>query len=243
LNAPPLRKKNTTTGTAYVRFPDVEHSLSDLYALSDEEIIARCELPKGAPGFVETQCVVHFLRRRRHVPKTFEPLFQNLQRRVRRIRLSQIDPDYDEHVREGAFDRFNMLVASESKGYNERLDIFEVNFRGGYASLMLDELNQRTAHAQHFAEKADVNDDDETYIDDGTDPDTLFRNLDFARRWKVWRECMTLRQRSAVKLALRGTPVESAQPGHNSISSLLGVTPKTIRSDLKKAHALFKSLK
>lgn len=246
MNAPPpLRKTHQSTGAVYARFPDVEKMLQELYALSDAEVALRCAIPYGSPDYVPTECVIHFLRHRLYTPKTFEPLFRTLQRRVRKLRLGKIDPDYNEQVREGAFGRFHMLFAAETKGYEKRLDIFEVNFRTAFSMLMIDELREQTAHAAHEIErsKSGVDDDGDADFEDDTDPETMIRLLDFEQRWNVLQDCATLRQRQIVKLIWWGTPIETSTPGKHSISSLLGVDPKTVRSDLKKVREFFKSLK
>lgn len=242
MNAPPpLRNTRQSTGAIYTRFPDIEKMLQELYALSDAEIILRCAIPYDSLGYVQTECVIHFLRHRLYTPKTFEPLFRTLQRRVRKLRLGKIDPDYNEQVREGAFGRFHMLIAAETQGYEKRLDIFEVNFRTAFSMLMIDELREQTAHAAHETERSKSEEDDADF-EDGSDPETMIRQIDFEQRWKVLKDCATLRQRNIVKLIWWGTPIETSIPGKRSISSLLDVDPKTVRSDLKKVHAFFKSL-
>lgn len=246
MNAPPpLRKMRRSTGAVYARFPDVVEILLELYALSDAEVASRCAIPYGSPDYVPTECVIHFLRHRLYTPKTFEPLFRILQRRVRKLRLSKIDPDYNEQVREGAFGRFHMLIAAETQGYEKRLDIFEVNFRTAFSMLMIDELRGQSAHAAHETERStsDGDDDGNGDFEDGTDPETMIRRIDVEQRMKVLQDCATLRQRKIVKLIWLGTPIETNIPGKHSISSLLGVDPKTVRSDLKKVRNFFKSLK
>jgi hypothetical protein len=246
LNAiPPLRKTRQSTGAVYARFPDVEEVLLGLYALSDTEVVQRCAIPYGSSGYVPTECVIHFLRHRLYTPKAFEPLFRILQRRVRKLRLGKIDPDYNEQVREGAFGRFHMLIAKETQGYEKRLDIFEVNFRTAFSMLMIDELREHAAHAAHEIDlsPSDEDDDGNGDFEDGTDSETMIRRIDAEQRVKVLRDCATLRQRNIVKLIWWGTPIETSIPGKHSISSLLGVDPKTVRSDLMKVRTFLKSLK
>lgn len=239
---PPLRKIKKTTSAIYTRFPDVEATLAELYQLTDTEIVARCQLPRGSEGYVKTQCIVHFLRHRRDTPATFERIFRILEGRVRRFSYANLNLSHQKSALEGAFDRFGMLIADESRGYNDRLDMFEVNFDTAYASLAYDEQRQLLAHAAHVTDKSDDDEDDGDTACLEHDIDDVFRDFEFHTRMQAAWKQMKSRQRDAVDLAHHGYPVETVKPGEHSISGLLGVTPKTVRADLSKAYALLKPL-
>ena len=78
--APPLNRR-TKKGESYVRPPSIEAALDRLAALDLDGIVreARAEDPK-APGYVESECLVHLLRSTRHdnTDTRFQRLFEVL---------------------------------------------------------------------------------------------------------------------------------------------------------------------
>lgn len=245
MSAPTLQKMKG--GAVYTRFPDIEVKLDELYQLTDQQLVARCELPKSDPNGVPTQCVVHFLRQHRDNPQVFTPLYRILATRARQVRPNKLLPKHEQPAHETAFDAFTMLLAEEQKGYQERLDYFEVNFKGAYANLILDAQRHHEALTakQSTPGASDDHSDDQEPDDESTgDPydDPVFKDREVASVWGVALERMTLRQQKIVKMCKQGFLIESNDPDEATISKLLGITPKTARKDRDTARAILKRL-
>jgi hypothetical protein len=246
LSAPALRKKKG--GAVYTRFPDIEAKLDELYRLSDKQLVTRCELPKSDPNGVPTQCVVHFLRQHRDNPRVFTPLYRILATRARQVRPTKLLPKHEQPAHETAFDEFALLLVKEQEGYQERLDFFEVDFKGAYALLILDAQRRHDSlgakQSAPHSESDHPGEDPEPEADLPADPydDPVFKGREAASIWGIALERMTLRQRKIVKMCRQGFLIESNDSEEATISKLLGITPKTARKDRNIARAIFEQL-
>src|SRR5437016_674808 len=109
----PLRKR-TREGATYVRRDVVEAEIAGLGALSEAELVARCQLGRGQAGYVSSEAVLNFVRARRAEGDTpaFKRLYEVLVGRILRAfpRADGADGQTvslsKTLVRERAFDRF-----------------------------------------------------------------------------------------------------------------------------------------
>jgi hypothetical protein len=139
----PLRKRRKRDGALYQRFPDIEALLHQLNLLPAPALIARCQLPKIDPGFVPSECVLHFVRREwaSQNLSVCNPLLAILLERVRRRLPRAVSPDgrsvslARSDAAEQIHDTFVGMLIGEMEAYDERLDFFEIAFGRGLAML------------------------------------------------------------------------------------------------------------
>src|SRR5258707_3332945 len=147
--AVPLRKLQPC-GTPYQRRPEIEAALDGLVLLRGRETADRCEIvDPGNADHLPSECLLHLVRASRsdNSDAHFTALFRALRRRVL-ARLPRTDvgrgPDgkildsqTNIRITEAVMDRFQELLMLDRRGYEDRLDYFEVNFDDAGAFLRL----------------------------------------------------------------------------------------------------------
>lgn len=137
---PPLRMRKPD-GTLYGRPKEIEASLVELYRISRDEVAERSLIrSKADPGYVPSECVMHFVRQDRCAkwPDAFGKLFQSLRQRLLRALWAPMERTpgeseeekvgFQKDVRDFAMDHFLSMLCSDKSGYDERLDHFECRF-------------------------------------------------------------------------------------------------------------------
>lgn len=254
----PLRKQKPD-GSLYMRFPDIERTLTELDNIPMAELLDRCRLAKGIrDSYVPSQCVLHFLRRsmRTKDEVLFEQLFKILAERIRRAlpRVENLDGKTISFARsqvfEQVYDKFVMLLIEErTTGYVERLDFFEVNFDGGLAMLKLDAQEKAWKEENRNTELEVDEDSGEISAEveqaaGSYDPfDASVLDDDFYRsRLDSAMEELSLIQNRIIEMLRQEIPIDSIDPNVITISKSLGKSEKTIRTHRNKAFARLRVL-
>lgn len=247
----PLRKR-TREGTAYVRREVVETEIAALGALSEAELVIRCQLRRGQAGHVSSEAVLHFVRARRSEGETpaFKRLYEELVGRILRAFPPADSADGQTAslsktlIRERAFDRFKDGLLRDRRSYDERLDYYEINFNGAVAKLRLDA--QRTVWRAEKrltpleSEEGDGEFSAEAEAAVGTsDPfdATELDNANYRSRLDAAIDALPVLQRRIIEMLRQEIPIDSADPNVVTIRSVLGKAEKTIRNQRDKAFA------
>ena len=245
--APPLNRR-TKKGESYVRPPSIEAALDRLAALDLDGIVreARAEDPK-APGYVESECLVHLLRSTRHdnTDTRFQRLFEVLIERVERSLKGSIRTSrrYDaEELRTEVVNRLVDLLVEDRQSPGIKLDFFEVRFARAMTALRIGVLRRSESQAEgtdHIEDMGDGEGDavpaltnriSQAFAADGSEQEKEhFRN-------ELLRAIDRLPplQREAVALFLEGHRIEGGDT--ETIAKLCGVSDRAVRYRLRNAY-------
>ena len=130
---PPLTKRKKT-GELYVRTASVDAAIDRAAGLDLDAVIREARVDdRGAPGFMEPECLLHLVRSTRldNSDDRFAQLFEILLDRVARSLKGSIRPSslYDpEELRQEVADRFVDLLVEDRNQPGDGLDYFEVRF-------------------------------------------------------------------------------------------------------------------
>lgn len=258
--AVPLRKLQQD-GTLYRRRPDVESKLDALLQRSRSQVRELCTI--GAPAddnHVPSECLLHLVRgcRSDNSDRHFEALFLALRQRViTRLPAAEIGHGVDGKVlasqrnikiAEYVLDRFQALLVSDRAGYDERLDYFEVNFDAAIASLRLDgrrkafKEEKRTEPMTYDDETSELNVEIEEAAA-AQNPPSESKLDDPAYRLRFYAAIDTLPedQRRVMELLLLGIPIDSKEPGVQTIVHILGCAEKTVRNRRDRAYVALRN--
>jgi hypothetical protein len=258
----PLRKLQKD-GTLYQRRPEIESKLDALLPLSRSEVGERCQIADPADdSHIPSECLLHFVRgcRSDNSDRHFEVLFVVLRQRVL-ARLSAPEtgrgangeaPISQRNIKitEYVLDRFQALLVADRGAYDERLDYFELNFDAAIASLRLD--GRRKAFKEEKRTEPMTYDDETSELNAEIEKAAAFENTlsgskldDPAYRSRLYAaiDALPEDQRRVMELLLLGIPMESKEPGVQSIAQILGCVEKTVRNRRDRAFvALRKAL-
>lgn len=240
----PLRKRKKE-GELYKRFPDIEKMLGELDLLSKKDLVSRCKLPKGHSQHVPSECVLYFARRSSAAKDDvlFEQLFKIVAERIRRALPRAENPDgmtqsfTKSQINEQVYDKFVTLLIRERAGYVERLDFFEIHFKGGLATLRSDaqnkawkEENRNTElEADEDSGEIDAEVEKATGSYDPFDPEILDDYIYRSRLDAAMEELSPLQKR-IIEMWRQDIPIDSIDPTVMTISKSLGKSEKTIRT-------------
>ena len=251
----PLTKRKQD-GTLYMRPDSIEALLVQLTELSRDDLIARAVIRKRTdPLYIPTECLLYFVRasRRDNSDAWFERLYKILQERVLRT-LPRTDGAggpvalTNERIRNGVFDRFVELLASDRRQADDLLDFYEVRFDMALKRLRIDaqekawnEANRScSSYPDEVTRSVSDHDEPDSYaIDDDVISDPLFRD-----RVNTAIDCLPPEQRRTIHLLLLGWPTHSNDPEVMTIAKSLGCTDRSVRNyrdrAMKTLIALFK---
>ena len=244
---PPLRKR-TPDGELYARPDDVERLLAGLRALPVEDVLARAAIrDRRAPGWIGGECLVHFVRACAAAgdQRSYGRFYSLLAARVV-AQLPRVDPaagmaTVAERVRDHVVDRLVGYLAKDRDGYCERLDFWEARFDRAVKLLKLDAFRSVLPAA---AAEEELGDDDPAQpppegiedpfglLDPARDAEEDFRNraLDAIN-------ALPTEQREILVMRAHGVPIESADPGVDTICGRLGKSSRMVRILQARAHA------
>ena len=138
----PLRARKLEDDSLYERRPMIEQLLHQLLEVEVEEIARRAQvLDQQDPNYLPPEVLVHYLRRSKDDENTgsYERIFMSLRQhllqrlKVQRRTLSGdrvIEDRFQADVRDRVMDRVMEILCEDQKGYDTRLDYYEVNFNG-----------------------------------------------------------------------------------------------------------------
>jgi len=242
----PLRKC-TAAGVPYMRPQPIETVLAELLGLSQDDLVARCEIrDRNDATYVPSECLVHLVRARKadNSDALFERLYKCLAARILQALPNPDSRQGDKiavsltksRIRENVFDRFIEIVASDRAGYDNRLDYFEIRFDGALANL------RRDARSQAWTEEnrtVALELDPETH-EPSPEVNKALGNFDPFSPQKINEENYRFRlvqaiealppeQSRIVTMIGRGIPIDSTDPYAITIAKTLGKVEKTIR--------------
>lgn len=259
----PLRKVRKD-GALYKRRPEIEAKLGALGKLSHSELAAYCAIGDPADkNYVSSECLLHFVRgcRSDNSDRHFQALFRVLRQRViARLPRLEIGRDAEGEVMvshrntkiyEAVMDRFQGLLVSDRHAYDDRLDYFEVNFDAAIATLRLD--GRRRALREEKRSEPMTYDDDTSELNAEIEEAATAQNPiseskfdDPAYRSRLYAAIATLPedQRRVLELLRLEIPIESKEPGVQTIAQILGCVGQTVRNRRNRAfEAIRKALK
>lgn len=252
----PLRK-TWPDGRPYTRFPDYELLLVQLDAIPVADLIDRCKLPKSDPGYVPTECLLHFVRRSwaSDDRAVWEPLLKILTERIRRTLPKGISPDgksqslATSQASEEVYDKFIVMLLGEKNAYNERLDFFEIRFNRGLA--MLNASARIKAKKQEDRSETLFSEEDEGELAsevevaagsyDPFDPELVDQSI-YRSRLVAAMNRLTLLERRVVEMCRQDVPIDSKDPESMTMVKILGRSDKGIRNIRDRAFAKLRAL-
>lgn len=253
--AVPLRKVQKS-GTLYQRRPDIEAKLEALQKLSREELAAHCAIGDPADkDYMPSECLLHFVRgcRSDNADRQFQALFRSLRQRVI-ARLPRLEigrnaggdamvSARNAKIYESVMDRFQELLVSDRRAYDNRLDYFEVNFDAAIATLRLDGL--RKALKEENRSEPMTYDDDTSELNAEIEEAAAAQNPvseskfdDPAYRSRLYAAISALPedQRRVLELLRLEIPIDSKDPSVHTIVQILGCVEKTVRNRRDRAY-------
>lgn len=248
----PLRKRRLS-GELYVRDRKVEALIAELAALPRDELLGRAAITKRSdPGYVPSECLVHFIRVSRHDNNEawFERLYRILIERVlRSLPKSESSDGKTESltrslVRDKVFSRFVEMLSADRASYVDKLDYFEVRFDGAVASLRRDAQEQawrdenRSQPLEYDEESGELSAEVETAAGAHDPYDTSSIDDKFYRlRLDAAIDALPPEQIRIIHMLKEGFPIDSKEPDVMTIAKALGRSEKTIRTYRDKAFA------
>lgn len=259
----PLRKVRRD-GVLYQRRPEIETRLETLAKHSHAELAEYCAIRDPADkDYVPSECLLHFVRgcRSDNSDRHFESLFRVLRQRVI-ARLPRPDigqgaegevlvSDRNIKIYESVMDRFQELLVSDRRAYDDRLDYFEVNFDDALSTLRLDggrkalKEEKRTESMTYDDDTSELNAEiEEAAAAQNPISESKFDDPAYRSRLYAAIDALPEDQRRVLELLRLGIPIDSKEPGVQTIVRILGCSEKTVRNRRNRAfEAIRKALK
>jgi hypothetical protein len=258
----PLRKVDAD-GKLYERRPEIEAALDTLVLLPWSEVAERCKVTDHAsPGHLANECLLHLVRASRsdNSDTHFEALYRTLRQRVlARLPRTEFGRDAEGKILvsqknlqivEGVMDRFQELLMLDRGGYDDRLDYFEVNFDAAVVSLRLTARKKawkeenRSEPMTYDDETSELNVEIETAAaaQNPLSPSKLDDPV-YRSRLDAAIDALPEHQRRVIELLRKEVPIDSKEPGVQTIVRILKCAEKTVRNRRDNAfEALRKAL-
>lgn len=238
----------------YTRPTSIEEKLKEIIVLERKEIASRCGVQdKEDPKYIPSECLVYLVRehRTRSMDYCSEALYKALLERVMRGLPSgeSIDGEkvnaFKSNIGDLARERFLKMLMKDRIEYVEGLDIYEARFAKGLKSLRIDAERKVTREEKPFERMEMVKDSDTSEYTreveeaagsfDPYDSNKL-DDPDFVSRLYEAIDELPHLQKAIIEMDRNGIPTESKEAGQINISTVLGKTPKTIRTHRDMAH-------
>jgi hypothetical protein len=252
---PPLRK-GTHDGTVYRRRPGIEAVLDDLVSLPRSKLADRCRILDPADtAYLPSECLLHLVRscRTDNSDAHFEALYRTLRQRVlARTPIAAVGRGPDGEVlvsqarmntAEAVMDRFQELLMLDRTAYEDRLDYFEVNFDDAIAALRL--TARKKAWKEENRSAPMTYDDDTSELNAEIEEAAAAQNVlsesklddpGYRLRLDAAIDALPEHQRRVVELLRQGFPIDSQEPGVQTIVGILRCAEKTVRNRRNKAY-------
>lgn len=252
----PLRKQRLS-GELYERDPKVEALIAELAILPRDELIARATITKRSdPGYVPSECLVHFIRASRNDNNEawFERLYRILTERVLRSLPGAESSDGETEsltrgvIRDKVFGRFVELLSADRAGYVDKVDYFEVRFDGALASLRRDAQEQAwrdesRSQPLEFDEESGEPSPEVEAAAGAYDPFAAsdFDDPAYRSRLDAAIEDLPTEQSRIIHMLRQDFPIDSKEPDVMTIAKALGRSEKTVRIYRDKAFAALRA--
>jgi hypothetical protein len=246
---PPLRKRSAA-GVLYQRDPKILSLTGELRKLPRDELVRRASISnRSDPDYVPSECLVHFVRASRNDvgDAWFERVYRILSERVVRAMPRAGGVGGTESlalgtVREEAHGRFTELLAQDRQSYAEKLDFYEVRFDRALDKLRIDaqrkvyRIQRRTESLQLDPESGEIAPEIEMAAG-AYDPfeANLLDQESYRLRLDAAIKALPPEQARIIYMLKKGFPIDSKDPGINTIAKILGRSEKTIRTHRDKA--------
>jgi hypothetical protein len=252
----PLRKRKSD-GTLYQRRPDIELSLGELLQLSRSELASRCEINDlGNSAYLPPECLLHLIRtyRSNNSDRSFETIFRALRQRILarmpppeiagRVEGKALASQRNLKIGEYVMDRFMGMLVKDRAGYDERLDYFEVNFDAALATLRLDgrkkafREEKRSEPMTYDDETSELNAEiEKAAAEHNPLSDSKLDDRAYRSRFYAAIDSLPDDLRRVIDLQLLGFPIDSKEPGVQTIAKIIGCAEKTVRNRRDRAYA------
>lgn len=244
----PLRKRKVRSGSPYTRPTEIEQVLTLLISLPIDEAIARARIRnRRSVGWLPGECLLHMTRRaaRMHDMRAYERWYEQLAERVRAglPRPSNKDrPSARElEIADVGFDRFIAMLTADLNGYDNRLDIWEARFDLALINLRRDAL-KKTLRKPDAPEIVEIEGDCAIAAEAARErgafnpvDDALLNESDFRSRWFDAIDALPTEQNRIITMIAEGIPIGTGAAGEQSISTLLGIHPRTVNNHKNRA--------
>jgi hypothetical protein len=251
---PPLRKRSKA-GVLYQRDLKILSLIGELRNLPRDELVRRASISnRSEPGYVPGECLVHFVRTSRNdvADAWFERLYRILSERVLRAMPRAEGVGGTESlargtVREEAHGRFTELLAQDRQSYAEKLDFYEVRFDRALDKLRIDaqrkvsRIQRRTESLQLDPESGEIAPEIEMAAG-AYDPfeANLLDQESYRLRLDAAIKALPPEQARIIYMLKKGFPIDSKDPGVDTIAKILCRSEKTIRTHRDKALVTLK---
>jgi hypothetical protein len=256
-------RKAKPDGTLYQRRSEIEAALDGLVLLPRAELADRCNIVDASDGgFLPSECLLHLVRASRsdNSDSHFEVLFRVLRRRVlARLPRTEVGREAEGkivvsqtavRIVEAVMDRFQELLVLDRGGYEERLDYFEVNFDAAIAALRLTARKKawreenRSAPMTYDDETSELNAKiEEAAAAQNPLTESKLDDPGYRLRLDAAIDALPEHQRRVIELLRRDIPIDSKEPGIETMVKILGCVEKTVRNRRDKAfEAIRKAL-
>jgi RNA polymerase sigma factor (sigma-70 family) len=255
-----LRAQKGEGGPIYTRRPEIEASIREALALPRETLLERALIKRrDAEGYLASEVLVHLLRntKRQNTTFLFDRLYNILLKRIEILCGSgresftgkQQESAISVRLRESVIDAVVLLISKDRESYSPKLDYLEVSFDQYIA--------RRKADARRSIRRREGRTDQieppsaDGYVDPAiekalsnvkgaglSESDSLNARIDLAEAIAQLPE----KERTVIILKMQDMPIQSDKEGVDSMSSVLGCDPKTVRNRLKRAHGRLQEL-
>lgn len=237
-------RKQKPDGSPYTRTAAIEAQLQALEQFSRDELLARAQIrSRDDPGYVSTECVLHFIRASRadNSDAWFERLYKVLSERVLRALPSGDARDGKtrsltaERIRDKVYERFVGMLAADRQAYDDRLDFFEIRFDMALKRLRLDAQKQAWRD-ENRSQPVSYDDDSgelSPEIEQAAGSVNPFEGMEiddeaFRLRLDAAIEALPTEQSRTIQMLMLDYQIHSEDPNVITICKVLGKTPKTI---------------
>lgn len=245
-------RKLSNDGVPLVRPPEIEQAINAVLEMSREELLVKAQITDWRHAeYIPSECLLYLLRQSKfdNSEKNFRALFTLLRGRVIRA-LPRVVGRAGGHdtedgtalnaVEEVLF-RFQEMLCLDRRGYDERLDFFEVRFERAIACLRM--TAKRRALRQQVR-CSPLNEDSESLSPSAEVEEAMTRlfpandkNLEprFRKALEEAIGALPVDQRRVIEMLRNGFPIESKDPAVVTIVSVLGCKPKTVWNRRERA--------
>jgi hypothetical protein len=244
----PLRKRKAGSGSPYTRPIEIEQILALLIGLPLDEAIARARIRnRHSVGWLPGECLIHMTRRAARIGdmRAYERWYEQLAERVRaglprpanRNRPSARELD----IADIGFDRFLGILVADLHAYDDRLDIWEARFDLALFNLRRDAL-RKGLPKKDGPEMVEIDGDQMVAAEAAREQgafnpvdDAFLNERDFRSRYFDAIDALPTEQNRIITMTIEGIPVGTGAAGEQSISGLLGMSPRMVNYHKNRA--------
>ncbi|MGJ8677076.1 MAG: hypothetical protein ACSHX0_06140 [Akkermansiaceae bacterium] len=241
----PLEARCTKDGSLYFRQPKVTDRLVSLKKSSYEESChALFQIDEKSIDYIPTECILATVRslRKRTDCELFHNYIKELLRRVTSRLLSE-----DEPVQEAVLGSFTNLLANDLKQRKTTLDFYEGRFAKGLKMLIIKERARyhKQLGKRKLLEISEASSEISAEIEKASGSFNIFdpgeiNKEDYLFRLSEGIERLPTLHKKIIIMWSKKILIESQDENVKTISSLLDMTPKTIRKYKNEALGTLK---